>query len=48
MTVLPLSNDAIEGNGDLTYSMNVDVGHLGGTSEVIISPNHDISGIAAK
>ena len=28
------------GRGDLTYSMQVDVGSLGGTTKVQITPNH--------
>ena len=28
------------GRGDLTYSMQVDVGSLGGTTTVQITPNH--------
>ena len=47
-TVSPSSDDPITGHGDLTYSMNVDAGSLGGNSVVTISPNHKISGIGAR
>ena len=39
---------AITGNGDLTYSMSVDAGYVGGNSVVTISPNHSISGVGAR
>ena len=29
------------GRGDLTYSMQVDVGSLGGTTKIQITPNHN-------
>ena len=48
ITVSPLSNDAFVGFGDLTYSMNIDAGHLGGNSKITISPNHNIDGIGAR
>ena len=36
------------GSGDLTYSMNIDAGFVGGNSVITISPNHNISGIGAR
>ena len=36
------------GSGDLTYSMNIDAGVVGGNSVISISPNHNISGIGAR
>ena len=34
-----------EGRGDLTYSMQVEVGSLGGTTKVQITPNHNYGDI---
>ena len=48
VTVSPSSDDPIVGTGDLTYSMNVAAGSLGGNSQVTISPTHNISGIGAR
>ena len=39
---------AITGNGDLTYSMSIDEGVVGGNSVITISPNHNISGVGAR
>ena len=48
ITVSAPSDDIIVGTGVLNYSMDVAVGHLGGNSEVTISPEHNISGIGAR
>ena len=36
------------GNGDLTYTMEVNPGILGGTTDVTISSSHSISGISPR
>ena len=36
------------GRGDLTYSMQVDVGSLGGTTKVQITPNHSFDRVGAR
>ena len=41
-----LPSQPIEGQGELSYRMEVNVGYVGGTTQVRIIPNHDISGIA--
>ena len=33
-------------DGLLTYSMEIDVGHLGGTSTIRMIPNHNLGSIA--
>ena len=38
----------IVGNGDLTYTMEVNPGMLGGTTDVTISPSDSISGISPR
>ena len=48
MTVNGTSTEPIVGEGDLTYRMEVDVGVLGGHTEITISPNHNISGISPR
>ena len=46
MLVPTLTPQPIVGQGELSYRMEVNVGQLGGTTQVRIIPNHDISGIA--
>ena len=41
-----LTPQPIVGEGELSYRMEVNAGQLGGTTQVRIIPNHDISGIA--
>ena len=48
VTVSPQNTDPIIGNGDLTYTMNIAAGILGGNSQVTISPTHNISGVGAR
>ena len=48
VSISPQTNDPIIGNGDLTYSMNIAAGELGGNSQVTISPTHDIAGVGAR
>jgi len=48
MTVIDISSDAVEGTGDLTYSMSIIVGGPGGTTEVTITPNHNFDEIAPR
>ena len=40
--------DAVEGTGDLTYSMLINVGGPGGNTDVTITPNHNLSQIAPR
>ena len=49
MTISTLDDEqTVTGNGDLTYSMNVVAGVVGGNSVVTITPNNNISGIGAR
>ena len=43
----PLS-DAIEGTGELSYSMSISVGGPGGNTEITITPNHNFDEIAPR
>ena len=45
---IAISEESAFGTGELTYSMNIDAGVVGGNSVVTISPNHDIAGIGAR
>lgn len=36
----------IQGQGELTYTMEIAVGNLGGTTEVRVTPNHGLDQIA--
>ena len=36
------------GTGDFTYAMSINVGELGGNTEVEITPNHNFSGVAPR
>ena len=45
----PLPDQPIIGTGDLTYRMEIGDGiTLGGDTEITISPNHNLSGIAPR
>ena len=48
MTVGTIGTEPITGEGDLTYRMEIEVGALGGDTEITISPNHNISGISPR
>ena len=48
MTVGTIGTEPITGEGDLTYRMEIEVGALGGDTEIIISPNHNIAGISPR
>ena len=48
MTVEAPPSGPTVGTGDLTYEMNVDVGALGGNTNITISPNHTIAGISPR
>ena len=48
MTVIDTPTDAIEGTGEFTYSMSINVGGPGGTTEVRITPNHNFDEIAPR
>ena len=38
----------IVGQGHLSYSMEIDVGALGGTTEVTLTPNHNLPALTAR
>jgi len=48
MTVIDTPTDAIEGTGEFTYSMSINVGGPGGTTDVTITPNHNFDEIAPR
>ena len=48
MTIIDTPTDAIEGTGDLSYSMSINVGGPGGTTEVTIAPNYNFDEIAPR
>ena len=48
MSIIDTPTDAVEGTGDLTYTMSIDVGGPGGTTDVTISPNHSFEEIAPR
>ena len=48
LTVAAAPTGPTIGTGDLTYEMNVDGGSLGGTTNITISPNHNIAGISPR
>ena len=39
---------AVEGTGDLSYSMSINVGGPGGITDVTITPNHNFGQIAPR
>ena len=39
---------AVEGTGDLSYSMSINVGGPGGSTDVTITPNHNFGQIAPR
>ena len=48
MTVIDIPTDAVEGTGEFTYSMSITVGGPGGTTDVVITPNHNFDEIAPR
>jgi len=48
MSIIDPPTDAVEGTGDLTYTMSINVGGPGGTTDVTISPNHRFEEIAPR
>ena len=48
MSIIDTPTDAVEGTGDLSYTMSIDVGGPGGTTEVTISPNHSFDEVAPR
>ena len=48
VTVIDTPTDAVVGTGDLTYSMEINVGGPGGTTDVTITPNHNFDEIAPR
>ena len=48
MTVGPFPTQPIIGEGDFDYTMDVQVGNLGGTTNVSINANHNFDGIVPK
>ena len=35
-------------HGDLTYNMKINPGKVGGESEIVITPNHNVAGFGAR
>ena len=48
MVVIDTPTDAVEGTGEFTYSMAITVGGPGGTTDVVITPNHNFDEIAPR
>ena len=48
MSIIDTPTDAVEGTGELSYSMSINVGGPGGTTDVIITPNHSFNQIAPR
>ena len=48
MTIITTPTDAVEGTGNLSYTMSIDVGGPGGTTDVTITPNHNFDEIAPR
>ena len=48
MTVGPFPTQPIIGEGNFDYTMDVQVGSLGGTTNVSINANHNFDGIVPK
>ena len=40
--------DVTSSHGDLTYTMNIVPGEVGGESVIEITPNHNVAGIGAR
>ena len=48
MSIIDTPTDAVEGTGELSYSMSINVRGPGGTTEVTITPNHNFNQIAPR
>ena len=48
MTIIDTPTDAVEGTGELSYTMSINVGGPGGSTEVTITPNHNFNQIAPR
>ena len=48
ISVIDTPTDAVEGTGEFTYSMSITVGGPGGTTDVVITPNHNFDEIAPR
>ena len=48
MSVIETQTDAVEGTGNLSYTMSINVGGPGGNTEVTITPNHSFEEIAPR
>ena len=48
ISVIDTPTDAVEGTGEFTYSMLITVGGPGGTTNVVITPNHNFDEIAPR
>ena len=48
MAVVDAPIDPVEGTGFLSYSMSINVGAPGGTTDVTITPNHNFEAIAPR
>jgi len=48
MTVVETPIDPVEGTGNLSYSMSINVGAPGGTTDVNITANHNFDEIAPR
>ena len=44
----PFTSEPTVGTGDLSYTMTIVAGALGGNTDITISPNHAISGISPR
>ena len=48
MSIIDTPTDAVEGTGELSYSMSINVGGPGGNTDVTITPNHNFDQIGAR
>ena len=48
MTVIDIPTDAVQGTGEFSYSMSITVGGPGGTTDVVIIPNHNFDEISPR
>ena len=48
MTIVDTPIDPVEGTGFLSYSMSINVGAPGGTTDVTITPNHNFDAIGLR
>ena len=48
MSIIDTPTDALEGTGELSYSVSINVGGPGGTTDVTITPNHNIDEISPR